>query len=592
MMPLTKLWLLLLSLLCGLSALLVVALDPELQRRELDSQVQTVERARKITGQFLENQAHQLVQAAVQMSSDAVLQSNLTELSRGQGELPLLHEASQGALRRLSAPLSLSFALVTDSRGHVLSRVGQDEAVYGDPLDGLSAVESALRGYRLDDLWLWQGALYRVAAVPITSPGRERYVGSLVIAQVLGSQVLAQIGQLTGVEGAFVADGRLLSSSLTSGSATLFRGEASGVISLSPSALVVLRRAAAPAADTGATAGVVPDGDRLLAFVDLPGAAAAQGAVLVLTSRHSGGRVLPVILRAALRHGLAPLSLAVLFGAVLLLYVLGLGVVGSESRLLSYSNSTRGSAVSPVPLPSQMTPQPEPAAAVAGMHLPVPTPAPIVAAVAAVPSSADVDAPAPLREPVSAPSAATLHGAVGVVSAGPIAVARSSASPLPSMQSPRTTPPPLSASRRTPPPVIAEDQSTPLPPPLPPPSLSEFVPPNDYESGGLSDDQFPGSDDHVAGLPQPSSNFEPTVVATSPHSATDPDVSFYQVFQEYVQARERCRESVEGLSYDLFRKRLADSRATIIRDHGCHSVEFHVYIKDGKAALRAVPQWV
>ena len=218
--------------------------------------------------------------------------------------------------------------------------------------------------------------------------------------------------------------------------------------------------------------------------------------------------------------------------------------------------------------------------------------APIVAAVAAVPSSADVDAPAPLREPVSAPSAATLHGAVGVVSAGPIAVARSSASPLPSMQSPRTTPPPLSASRRTPPPVIAEDLSTPLPPPLPPPSLSEFVPPNDYESGGLSDDQFPGSDDHVAGLPQPSSNFEPTVVATSPHSATDPDVSFYQVFQEYVQARERCRESVEGLSYDLFRKRLADSRATIIRDHGCHSVEFHVYIKDGKAALRAVPQWV
>ena len=104
---------------------------------------------------------------------------------------------------------------------------------------------------------------------------------------------------------------------------------------------------------------------------------------------------------------------------------------------------------------------------------------------------------------------------------------------------------------------------------------------------GLSDT----AETRAAPLPQPSSNFEPTVVAAAPNGATDPDVTFYQVFQEYVQARERCRESVEGLSYEQFRKRLADSRATIIREHGCVSVEFHVYVKDGRAALKAVPQW-
>ena len=29
-------------------------------------------------------------------------------------------------------------------------------------------LSDALRGYRLDDLWLWQGTLYRVAAAPVS----------------------------------------------------------------------------------------------------------------------------------------------------------------------------------------------------------------------------------------------------------------------------------------------------------------------------------------------------------------------------------------------------------------------------------------
>lgn len=617
MMPLTKLWLFLLSLLCGLAALLVVALDPELQRREVATQSQTVARAQKISSQFLENQAHQLVQAAVQMSGDAVLQTSLSELARGQGELPILHETAQGALRRLVSPLSLSLALVTDARGHVLSRVGQDEAVFGDPLDGLPAVEAALRGYRLDDLWLFGGALYRIAAVPIiASPanvagaGRDRYVGTLLIGRVLGSELLAQLAQLTGVEGAVIANGRILASSLSSGSGSAFVSQPGGGLELSSGALLLLRRSL-PAADA-----VVRDGDRWLAFVDLPGTAGSRtspaklqnapapeegatqalpGALLVISGHAGGGRVLPVVLRAALRHGLAPVSLAVLLGAVLLLYVLGLGVVGSEARLLVPSQGSRRRAADVGSSPGATVPT-----------VPsVPAPAPRVS---------EPPPPPPSEPSIPAPAAVT-----------PLQDASSSASPhptpLPSSLSPRMTPPPSSSlsPRMTPPPSSSlsprvtppplASHFTPLPPflpaedtatPLPPPARPDWGPPDEpvsdsrHSAGSEYDPDLAAAEfaeTRTVGLPQPSSNFEPTVVAAAPYGATDPDVTFYQVFQDYVQARERCRESVEGLSYEQFRRRLTDSRATIIREHGCVSVEFHVYVKDGRAALKAIPIW-
>lgn len=606
MMPLTKLWLFLLSLLCGLAALLVVALDPELQRREIATQSQAVARAQKISSQFLENQAHQLVQAAAQLSTDAVLQETLSQLSRSQGEPALLHETAQGALRRLATPLSVSFALVTDLRGNVLARIGQDEAVYGDPIDGLPAVEAALRGYRLDDLWLFQGALYRIAAVPViaaagSAQGRDRYVGSLVLARVLGSELLTQIGQLTGVQGAVIARGQILASSLSpQGSGSVFRGQADGGLALSSDALLLLRRG------LSSTDAVARDGDHWLAFVELPGTAAGTaagaapkattnsadpGAMLVLSSSGAGGRVLPVVLREALRQGLAPLTLAVLLGAVGLLYVLGLGVVGSESRLLALSQSSRStrrestarSPSEPSIGPSKSVPPPEarpatPVTETAAVEPTVPPPLP------------PVDAPPP-----AAPSLVTAPSQPSLVPS-----AQSPRfTPSPSAQSPRFTPPPLTSTLTPlPPPAVPEESATPLPPPMP--QRSDWGPPGElisdasraaeYEHTDLASSDL--AETRAAVLPPPSSNFEPTVVASAPNGATDPDVTFYQVFQEYVQARERCRESVEGLSYEQFRKRLADSRAAIIREHGCVSVEFHVYIKDGRAALKAIPQWV
>lgn len=84
---------------------------------------------------------------------------------------------------------------------------------------------------------------------------------------------------------------------------------------------------------------------------------------------------------------------------------------------------------------------------------------------------------------------------------------------------------------------------------------------------------------------------EETRVATDSAGQDDQQSAYYRVYQEFVQARERCQESVEGLNFELFRQRLQQSRDQIMQQHSCKTVQFHVHIKDGRATLRATPVW-
>jgi hypothetical protein len=64
---------------------------------------------------------------------------------------------------------------------------------------------------------------------------------------------------------------------------------------------------------------------------------------------------------------------------------------------------------------------------------------------------------------------------------------------------------------------------------------------------------------------------------------------FAQVFEDYVALRQRCGESIVGLSLEKFTAKLHSNRQQIVAKHGCKTAQFTVYEKDGKAAIRAVP---
>ncbi len=64
---------------------------------------------------------------------------------------------------------------------------------------------------------------------------------------------------------------------------------------------------------------------------------------------------------------------------------------------------------------------------------------------------------------------------------------------------------------------------------------------------------------------------------------------YRQVFDEFVATKEACDESIEGLDYKRFRAKLVRTRKSLLDRFECVDVRFRVYVKDGKAALKAAP---
>ena len=62
-----------------------------------------------------------------------------------------------------------------------------------------------------------------------------------------------------------------------------------------------------------------------------------------------------------------------------------------------------------------------------------------------------------------------------------------------------------------------------------------------------------------------------------------------QVFEEFVAKKKECGEPTQGFTFDKFVQTLRKNKEAIVSKHGARSVRFTVYIKDGKAALKATP---
>jgi hypothetical protein len=67
------------------------------------------------------------------------------------------------------------------------------------------------------------------------------------------------------------------------------------------------------------------------------------------------------------------------------------------------------------------------------------------------------------------------------------------------------------------------------------------------------------------------------------------DAYFRQVFDQFVSTKRRCNEPIGGLVYERFAEKLVKNREDLMIKTGCRDVRFTVYVKDGKAALKATP---
>jgi hypothetical protein len=67
------------------------------------------------------------------------------------------------------------------------------------------------------------------------------------------------------------------------------------------------------------------------------------------------------------------------------------------------------------------------------------------------------------------------------------------------------------------------------------------------------------------------------------------DAEWHGVYQEFVALKQQCGENVDGFTYEKFEQTLRKTSETLMTRHGARKVKFSVYVKEGKAALKASP---
>jgi hypothetical protein len=72
------------------------------------------------------------------------------------------------------------------------------------------------------------------------------------------------------------------------------------------------------------------------------------------------------------------------------------------------------------------------------------------------------------------------------------------------------------------------------------------------------------------------------------HPAADPDEAhFKETFEQFLALREQTGEGKGNVTYEKFAARLRKNREDLLAKHGARGVRFAVYLKEGKAAIKA-----
>jgi hypothetical protein len=69
----------------------------------------------------------------------------------------------------------------------------------------------------------------------------------------------------------------------------------------------------------------------------------------------------------------------------------------------------------------------------------------------------------------------------------------------------------------------------------------------------------------------------------------DEEQHFQETFRDFLSTRQKCGEANDGMTYDKFAAKLRKNKEQLVAKYNCRTVRFQVYVKDGKAALKATP---
>jgi CHASE4 domain len=71
--------------------------------------------------------------------------------------------------------------------------------------------------------------------------------------------------------------------------------------------------------------------------------------------------------------------------------------------------------------------------------------------------------------------------------------------------------------------------------------------------------------------------------------AEDGSDEWLGVYDDFIRKKRECGEPTDGLTFEKFAQTLKKNRDALMQRHGCKRVRFAVYVKEGRASLKATP---
>jgi hypothetical protein len=159
---------------------------------------------------------------------------------------------------------------------------------------------------------------------------------------------------------------------------------------------------------------------------------------------------------------------------------------------------------------------------------------------------------------------------------------------FPAAPAPKPTPTPGAPAPVVPKPVAAAPASAPAPAPAP---VAAAVPVSAPPAPQPARAAEPVTARVAALAPAAPPEAPPSAPAADASAAAnnDRETHYRDVYRQFVETRKQCGESTNDVTYEKFLVKLSQSRDAVMAKHDCTDVRFQVYVKNGKAALKATP---
>lgn len=608
MMILSRIWYLILGFLLAAAFYVVSLAVGQYNRRNQAAMDETLKADSQVVGWALQIDARRRLDVLLLAAVDP----GVTKAIRGaNGKEKIPAQSKEDGVKalktfeekvdKLAADFKSDVLFVTDREGRIVAQTGYD-AINAFPefeLGGYPAVFDALHGFFRDDTWVWDGRIARVVARPVEDEVGQPPLGAVVALKWVDKGFAKQLGARTRTNLAFFALGHHVASAATTEGLDENSLEALGGDLKSVAQDKSFK-------ETGRTdvrpLGTEDKGGVL--FVRLPGDGWELGAGFAVARPKVTVSSPLGFVQGADDQDKRNVKLW-----VVALLILGVPLVGILFSFLEHSLPMREMARQAARLKR---------GEVDTLHLPqfrggyrpiasdindgiqrvvekgggtARKPADLESILGPVPAQPNMSA---FSFPMNDGSAAT---GGGPPPRGPGAV-------LPTPPPAPRPPPPAPGSRPGPPPSVpsfgqAQDQTMAMPnAPMPMPPVTPAsgarpppAPPIPTPAPGLP----PGFTPAMAAQKLSKEEEEQTMVAQpsadliNAAGGSEQATEWKNVYEEFLKTKRECGEPTDGLTFEKFQQTLKKNRDALMQRHGCKRVKFSVYVKEGRASLKATP---